>query len=54
MKLFISFGWEFTLYVSVRNVVNIVSASHDPVFNLTQTEKVFYNTFLIHNLVKWQ
>ncbi len=46
MKLFISFGCELTLYVRVRNVVNIVSASHDPVFNLTQTEKsTFYNTF---------
>ncbi len=44
MKVFISLGWEFTLYGNVRNVVNIVSASHDPVFNLTQTEKVPFTT----------
>ncbi len=42
MKVFISLGWEFTLCVNVRNVVNIVSASHDPVFNLALTEKVSY------------
>ncbi len=52
VKVFISLGWEFTLCVNVRNVVSIISASHDPVFNLAIIEKVSYTSEVLEH--KWQ